>query len=348
MNDESLAKEIQKDIYKIINEMKKTKSNSLYYNLATCLYFINEIIILKDLDIKYPKEFEFEWFKKNINKEKLAFKNKMVNAANINYDLDLKVANMSNYLFDRYLINEEYMHLRRFPFERSLELAIDFFKQFDNEIYNFFMDLISSPRFVLIDDGGNLEGWSLKRNYLVDYYTVIVPQYFISDFTTIIHETMHSYNQLITKNSTFDEHDKVTINALYEAPSFFIEHVGLDYLNNKYYDEKINKLRKIFDIELVHLIKEFKDALLCGSEDFETYLHKLTYVYGGVLSYHFYNNYLKNKDKTIKELKQFMIDYKTYDRDYMLNNYGLRLDRITNPQVLTKHMDKHLVRLNHE
>ena len=89
------------------------------------------------------------------------------------------------------------MHLRRFPFERSLELAIDFFKQFDDEIYNFFMDLISSPRFVLIDDGGNLEGWSLKRNYLVDSYTVLVPQYFISDFTTIIHETMHSYNQFL-------------------------------------------------------------------------------------------------------------------------------------------------------
>ena len=346
--EEELQKEIQNDIYKIVNELKRTTSDSLYYDLTSKLYFLNEIIVLKDLEINYPKEFEFEWFKKSNKNKKDAFEKAIFNTAQENYTLDLRIAKMSNVLFDRYLIKEGIVPFKYVPFDRSLELAIDFYKRFDEEIYNFLIDTINSPRFVLVDNVENLEGWSLKNNYLVDSYTVVSPYNLISDFLTIIHEIMHSFNNKLTKNNSINENEKVFCNALYEAPSFFIEKVGLDYLSNFYDKKEINKLRMISDTETCFLLRDFKEMLLSGFSDYGQYLDKLTYVYGNVLSYHFYDNYLKDKDKTIKDLKQFMVDYKTYDRKYLLNNYGLKQDNITNPQKLTKHMDKHLVRLNHE
>lgn len=343
---ENLESVVQQDIYKIVDELKRCNSINIYYDLVAKLYYLNELIVLKDLNVTYPKEYWYEYFKKDTNIKKSDFEKSVFYSAQNNYDFNLKFAKMSDKLINRYVMNGDYVSLRYVPFNKSLEIADSFLKSFDKDIYEFFKKLINSPRFVLIDNVSNYEGWSLRNNYLVDSYTIIVPYYFISDFISIIHETMHSYNFELIKNSSIKEHDRLTINGLYEVPSFFIEHVGLDYLKDINYNvDEINKLDSVFDMELIYLLEEFKELLLNGYSEYGDYLYKETYSYGRILSYHFYDQYLKDKEGTIKRLKKFMVDYKNYDRNYLLNNYGLNKSNITNPQMLTKHIDKHLVRL---
>ena len=310
---------VQQDIYKIVDELKRCKSLNIYYDLVAKLYYLNELICLKDLNIKYPDEYWYEYFKRNTDIKKTGFEKSVFSAAQKNYDYNLKLAKMSEKLFNRYVMNGNYVSLRYVPFEKSMELATNFFKSFDDDIYKYFIKMSNSPRFVIIDNVDNYEGWALRNNYLVDSFTIIVPSLYISDFLTIIHETMHSYNFNLIKNCSIKEHDKLTINSLYEVPSFFIEHVGLDYLKNiKYNIDEIDKLDSIFDMELIYLLDEFRELLLSGISEYSDYLYKETYSYGRVLSYHFYDNYLKNPKETIKEIKSFMVDYKTYDRKYFL------------------------------
>jgi len=337
---------VQQDIYKIIDELKRCTSTNIYYDLVAKLYYLNELISLKQLHIKYPNEYWFEYFKKDTDPKKLDFEKSVFYDAINNYKFNYKLAKMSDKLMERYVNDSDYVTLRYVPFDMSLNLANKFFSTFDEDVYAHFLEVVNSPRFVLVNKVDNYEGWALRNNYLVDSYTVIVPYCFITDYLSIVHEIMHSYNFKLIKNCSIKEQDKMTLNALYEIPSFFIEHVALDYLNTINYNvDEIVKLKSLFDKELIYMLANYKQILLDEYVEFGDYLYKETYSYGRVLSYHFYNNYLKDADKTIKELKQFMFDYKTFDRDYMLSHYGLNKSSIINPQKLTKYMDKHLMRL---
>ena len=337
---------VQQDLYKITDELKRCTSTNIYYDLVAKLYYLNELITLKRLNIKYPVEYWFEYYKKDTEDKIIDFEKSIICDAQKYYDYNYKLAKMSDKLEDRYVKDSDYLTLRYVPFEKSIDLANNFFASFDDDIYEHFKDVVNSPRFVLMDKVDNYEGWALRNNYLVDSYTVVIPYYYITDYLTILHEIMHSYNYKLIKNSSIREQDRMTINTLYESPSFFIEHVGLDYLKLINYNvDEINKLDAMFDKELIYLLKKYKETLLSDNPDYGSYLYEETYSYGRILSYHFYDNYLKDPKKTIDNLKRFMFDYKSYDRDYLLSNYGLHKSSITNPQKLTKYMDKHLMRL---
>ena len=344
MND--LERVVQHDINKIISELKRCTSMNIYSDLVAKLYYLNELIVLKKLNIEYPKEYWFEYFKNDTNNKKTDFYKEVNYNININYDYNLKLAKMSDKLSNRYVDEGNSISLRYTPFKKSFELVSSFLKTFDNDIYKYYLELINSPRFVLLDQVDNYEGWALRNNYLVDSYTIIIPNFFITDYLAILHETMHSYNFKLIKNCSIKEQDNITINGLFEAPSFFIEHVALDYLDKIGYDKKeIYKLRGLFDKELIFLLETYKNMLLDGFDEYSDYLYNETYSFGRVLSYHFYDNYLKDPNGTLNNLKKFMVDYKTYDKYYLLNNYGLNSNDIINSQKLTRHMDKHLMRL---
>ena len=341
-----LEKEVQRDIDKIMSELKRCTSANIYYDLVAKLYYLNELIVLKKLNINYPKEYWFEYFKKDSEPKKTDFERFVYHNAQKYYDYNLKMAKMSEKLKNRYVMERNHIALRYVPFVQSLEMAKEFFKSFDEEIYDFFINMINSPRFVLLDPVDDYEGWALRNNYLIDTYTIIIPNYFISDYLSIVHETIHSFNFKQIKNSSIKEHDRLTTNALYEAPSFFTERVALNYLEKRGFNkDETQKIKSILDRELIYLLDEYKEILLGDLFEYEDYLFKETYAYGRLLSYHFYDNYVNDSNKTIKDIKRFMYDYKIYDRDYMLNNYGLNSKDIIKVQKLTKYMDKNLMRL---
>lgn len=344
-----LERVVQSDICKVVDELKRCTSRELYYDLVAKLYYLFELVELKELKIDIPKEANYEYSKRDNEPRKLDFEKSYFSDAANNYSYNLKLAKISDKLMSRYIYDGKYITLRYVPFETSLGLAEKFLKHFDENIYNHFMNLINSPRFVLIKDAGNYEGWQLRNNYLVDSYTIIIPSFYITDFVSIIHETMHSYNFEMIKNCLIKEQDNITKNALYEAPSFFIEHVGLDYLKMINYNiDEIEKLKSMFDKELIIQLGTYKQLLENEYVEFSEYLYYETYCYGRILSYHFYDNFLKDSKKTLENIKKFMYDYKNYDRDYLLNNYGLNKSSIINPQKLTKYMDKHLMRVDYE
>lgn len=343
---EQLEKIIQRDVYKIINELKRVKNYNIYYGLADCLYHLNEIIVLKDLNINYPKEFEYEWLIKNKNIDNNKYQREIKKIVSDDMDFNFKLTKMYDYLIDRYCLAPGVVSFNYVPFEKSLDLAKEFYKDFDNDIYNYFLEILDSPRFILVDHYEDLEGWAISSNYLIDSYLVVSPYNNIADFSTIIHEMMHCYNHKLLKNCSFKEMDRVLLNGMREVPSFFIEHVGIDFLKKKNINlDDIKNIKSVNDSELIYTLKSFEDLLLSVEIDVNDYFYNLTYTYGRVIAYHFYNNYLKDNKKTLDELKKFMLDYKTYDKKYLLNNYGLNFNDVTNYQKLTRFIDKNLVRL---
>lgn len=337
---------IQQDIYKIVDELKRCNNINIYNELTSALYGLNELIEYKNLDINFPKEIDYEYIKKNKDPRVTGLERLFFSSVDKNYNYNYKLAKMNNKLSNRYVMYREYNELKYYPFEKSLVFAADFFNEFDKDLYNVFLEIVNSPRFVLLENIECYDGWVLRNNRLIESYLVLVPNYNIIDFISLLHETMHLYNYKILRGSSLTEFNRVIVNSLYESPSFFIEHLGLDYLNTKNFNQdETKKLDIVFDLETIYLLQEYERLLCEGITDYDEYQFVESYCYGRVLSYHFYDNYLKNPKKTIEELKKFMYDYKMYDRDYLLDNYGLNSSSITNPQRLIKYMDRHLMRL---
>ena len=343
---EELKQTIKSDINNIINEMKRCKNKKLYYDLLLKLHYLKELINCTGLEFVFPKEYYYEINKNNIDCIRKKYDIVMEDRINYYLDFNKKITKMSNTLNNRYVEMGGEFNLKYIPFNESFKLANDFLKEFDIDIYNHFINLVNSPRFIELDYINESDGFVLRNNYLVDSYTVIYKGYYLADFLSIIHECMHSYNFSLIKNASSNEQDLITYNSLFEVPSFFIEHVGLDYLEKRnIYKGEVAKLRIIFDLELLYFLKEFKKIIDDNICDINEYLNNECYSYGMILSYHFYDNYLKDKNKTMTDLKKFMVDFKNYEKDYMLNNYGLNIIDIINSQKLTKHMDKHLMKV---
>lgn len=342
---EKLEQTIQKDIHMIIDELKKCKSPKNYYDLTEKLYYLEQLVQTIDLNIDFPQEFDYELSKKDVDSVTKAYDIDVIQRINEYLSYNKKFTKMYNIINERY-VNLEDVTLKYIPFNVSIEYANRFLSEFDPEIYKHFMELISSPRFILSSTNMEYDGYVLMNNYLVDSYTIICVSNILSDFISIIHETMHSYNFSLIKNASFNEHNLINYNSLIEVPAYFIELVGMDFLErNQIFTDEVKKLRMLYDSELIEFLFKFKQLIDEGSADIDEFLRCERYAYGTVLAYHFYNNYLKDKEETIKNLKQFMVDYKNYEKGYMLNNYGLNPNDIINSQKITKHIDKHLMRV---
>ena len=100
---EELEKIVQQDFYKIVNELKRCNGIEIYYDLVCKLNYLEELIFLKGLNINYPREYEYEFYKKNLKNKQESYNKKINEFATKYFDYDKKVAKMANYLNKRYV-----------------------------------------------------------------------------------------------------------------------------------------------------------------------------------------------------------------------------------------------------
>ena len=336
-------KMLQRDIYNIVNEIKKCKNDYQFLRLINSYHNLVNIIEDTNANINYPKESEFELNKVSCDK--------ISNDCTKMYidQLD-KMEKINNGLLKIYkhIVNRYDLPGRDLIFEVGLDmeevksLVADFFKQYDEDIYNKYLKMLSSPRIIKKEINDNAVGFCNNPNHVVDSYIIMSPFENIVDVQTLAHEFIHVYFNNDLKYYSLKDYKNYFVNNNYEVYSIFIELLVLDYLREiRMPKNDIDNALKIHNYELIGVLKEYNDITV---ENFSIndYRKAELYSYGYVLAYHFYDQYLKDKEKAKYNIKEFMKNLTKHDKVYLLNHYGLNQNDVINPQKLTKHIDKSL------
>ena len=336
-----LKKDFELYIDTLIKEFKKRKSNKLYYELIDTYNIISEIINITNLDIEFPKELEYELNKKDVIGYNV--KSYMEFIENVEYLYDFNLAFSKLYKSINGYSNKPLIEYKqRIELSDSVELAHEFFKSYDECIYNYFDDkLLNNKTFVITNklNSPTLFGSTFNCNYIIPPYSFIRPSLTVKDYMTIVHETIHNY--LFNRLRYIDKKYKkqMFINNLDEVYPKFIELVAMKFLiDNNILVDDINQYFKQNNYSSTVFLKGFNNNLI--HYDLNNYQSNEAYSYGAVLAYHFYDNYLIDEELTKRNILNFLLEEQYYDKLYLLDNYGLDISSIINPKILNKYMDK--------
>lgn len=334
-----VEKNVQRDLYAMVNELKKTNSLSRGYQMVKSLEMLQELIDDNNLNINYPKEYEFEMNKFDIDKFDINYLNLYYQ---LNYkpmlEYNKKLCKMSSYIKRTISIPKVVYMKDRLNIKQTYQIANDFLNYFDKNMYDYFNYLTNKQRVFL----GNVdcEGMATHANHVIEPYIILTPNETIDDSLTMAHELVHAY--LLNKQRYFCEAEDLLymINNYYEVYSIFIELVFQEYLID----------HKIFQHDVIECAKKEIGDLCCYLDSFKdsAYLdHDVeSYCYGHILAYHFYNQYKINPKEAKNNIYNFMLDAKDHEKMYMLNHYGLTMENIVNAKKLKRYINKHLERLN--
>ena len=127
-------------------------------------------------------------------------------------------------------------------------------------------------------------------------------------------------------------------NNFLEVYSIFSELLLYDYLKEiNYQNYDLQNYYKYFVSCLCRNLQDYKDSNYKNA-------NSQRYSYGYILAYHFYDQYKKDKNKTKENILYFMLESKSHNIDYMLNNYGLSKEKMFNPQRIEQHTIKKLTK----
>jgi hypothetical protein len=266
-----------------------------------------------------------------------------------------RIGNLGVYLDNIYGYGYTKKYKNRMSIDEGMRLCYDFLTYYDKDISRFFKSMLDKGNIFL---GGNLGGSS---NLVFDGCTYSFksqdePFILANTFENVYfpnimaHELIHSYIDYSSDDNTFEKNCREATNNLYEVYSRFIELVFAHYLEEKHFNQNdIDTLHLTYDNTLIDTlcnynsyIKFFDGEMIISNDffysDFDTCE---VYSYGGVLAYHYFEQYLNNPERAKDNITNFSLDYRNYDRKHLLNNYGLQEDNLGKSRVLVKHMKNH-------
>lgn len=233
-----------------------------------------------------------------------------------------------------------------YSFNKALDIVQLFFRQYDKDIYEYFLFLRKNNfiyRTNLSDDSSH--GITLGLSVSEDSFVAI--NRFTCDINllaTIAHEVIHSYIFHIAHNLSYDEVCRMKINSLSEVYSYFIELALADYLQDIWGENRDIKIIKNAHFNcLVCSLKNFKASfdrfnLVLPDYNTSSYVFDETLAYGLLLSYHYFDSYLEDREKTKDNILNLVVDSKDYDKRFLLNNYGISEINLPDPWVIRKHL----------
>lgn len=333
---ENLKASLEKDIYKIVQELKKCTNKTRYFKLVTACDDLSTLAFLKDININVPDELEYELNKKDLEAIDESYTKLLFDNINHMYSYNRKICKMLNKFDIKSFYQRSYNN--KISFNENLALAKDFFENYDETLYRYFNKLINSSNFFTINQINENCGMTYRSNEIVKPYVYVSPLNNIVDYLTIIHETIHAYlfenQRYLSPNEQFNDE----VNNFQEVYSSFIELLGIKYLNDiRYNKEDINNLKDNNEYSLIEKLLDFEDNLY-DEFSYELYTTSEAYAYASILSYHFYNQYRQNKELAKQNILDFMLESKNHNKLYMLDNYGLNKNDIINSQKLKKYM----------
>lgn len=258
------------------------------------------------------------------------------------YSTNSSICNLTSLLPSSY--RRQPLFRRMFSFKRALDITEQFFLSYDKDIYDYFL-FLRNNKFIYRTSLNDERSYGLTLSFSFSNTSFIVIDKYTSDINllmTIAHEVIHSYVFHLIPNISYNESLMMKVNGLDEVYSYFIEFAFVDYLGDCFNFPNTLRIVKNSHFNcLLSTLNNFKNVFSsfdCVSYDYNMvdYLSKEAVVYGILLAYHYFDNYLSDPEKTKDDILSLIIDSKDYDRHFLLNHYGISESELGNPKVITK------------
>lgn len=344
-----LENRVQYMLYKISSEISKTKSEKRLYTLyddAAQLYTLADSM---ELNITLPPKISD--FIDNGIEEILSdsFRRLYIKGADKSIcateDVDDMICTLGPMLYDKYNTDYIYGKSHIFKVDEAFKLAESFFAFYDKDMHKHFKKMV---------DGGFAYVTSSPEACHSEYvetlaitstaycqnssFVLIGGKRNINFVVSIIHEIIHSYIDSYNYGMTCEERLREEFNGLYEVITYFSAHAFKNYLEEINFDKKTITFLESSICNI--LVESFIGFCYADDTEFSNYINMLSFAYGNLLSFHYFEKYLEDSSKVQDDILSLTLDAKEYDRKYLLNNYGLKVDEILDEKVLTKRLEK--------
>ena len=233
-----------------------------------------------------------------------------------------------------------------FSFNSALDIVEDFFFSYDTDIYNYFL-FLRRNKYIYRTNLGTENSYGITLPLSVSDFAFVAIDKFTNDINllmTIAHEVIHSYIFHLLYNMSYDEEVRRSMNCLDEVYSYFIEFAFADYLEDHHCDKRGLKIIRDNHFNcLISYLGNFKDnfdkfGIVSYDYDILRYMRSETLAYGILLAYHYFNNYLSDRERTKDDILSLSLDSKSYDRHFLLNNYGVKESDLGNPLLIKRNI----------
>lgn len=346
---EEMIKDYLREANKRFKNIKSKKLQTIYYDDIDILL---SIVQNNELDIDVESIFKYTDLLIDIDDIDDKYNDYFLHNYNECKEVNNKIGDLGVYFDNKY--GEGYY--KKFKTSMNLDESVlmcrKFFDFYDKDLADYFKHIVDRGNVFVGGYSGdmNTSGCTfslLSQNepfILVNNYENI----FLAD--VMIHEVIHSYIEHAFNDKSFEKMCTKLSNGLDEVYSRFGELVFCLYLEETRFNQSdIDTLGLTYDNTLIEMLFTYNyllkkcnsDMILNNFDLYNEYVQNEVYSYGGVLAYHYFDEYLKNPDKCKDNITKFSIETKDHDRKYMLNNYGLKEENLGKSRVLTKHMKNH-------
>ena len=153
---------------------------------------------------------------------------------------------------------------------------------------------------------------------------------------------VHFYVDYLLRFATDKEKTNMYYNNIFELYPKFIELVILDYLKMIGFNNRdLNIYKKDFDDSILEGIQGFDYFINEDMKDVnnQRLFHNIeNYLYSEILAIYYHIEYLDNKEETKNNLYNLLIDNKYYNKDYIINNYGISFNELNHKRILNKYL----------
>lgn len=319
---EDLQNAIQKHLNTLLREFKKCKSKKKYIELLNIYNTIQDIASNIDVDINNSSDFDYELNKYKVDKYDRIYEIMFLNNFDMMYEYNLEFSNMYKYLNCGTISNIEYKV--DVYIEDTIKMVQEFFRQFNEDIYNYFNSQILDNGLLVISDKIE-DGRTYLSNYILPPYSIINPKVCVKDYVVIIHETIHSYIRNRLRYINFEQLNTMLVNNLEEVFPIYTEICAIKYAKDHKMLNEISIYEKAMYSSLHTYLEKYYYNLL--NTEITDYVKNERYAYGYLLAYQYYHK--DNGDVQSKVLK-LSLESPYHNKKYMLNNYGINQFELLN------------------
>lgn len=335
---EEIKKTIFKDIYNLINNIKKCSSTSQYTKFITEL---NTLFNMCDeLGISdYPKLEDYSYKSIKLKNMGLDFYYNIL--INYQYHLDFS-NNYKNIDENKYLYNNEIIK-DCFDTDNYFYIIEDFLYEYDPDLLKIYYDTITSGRMLWVKPCRK-EGEELytPAYTTISYgsfkpYIIIKRENNVTDLINIVHELGHAKEYINAASISKKVLNQKEFNCLSEVYSYFLQNLFIKYLEKiHFYLNDIDTAKLGYNYTFYHWIKKLNEVLNDKNIN-PTIVEYLNYTYGIGISYHFIDRYIIDPEKTKKDIDEFVIFNGQYNFISILDKYNLK-DEIIDSKILKKYI----------
>ena len=350
-----IEKKLQSLLFNISEIITQTRSPKRLYDLYTEIQHIISMAEKMNYNITIPPLL-FSVVDINSNRNDV-LSDKLYDGASkllfndMTLETDAVIQGMGAVLEEKYNIYYQKGRSVNFTVNEAFNFAERFFEYLDKDMFKHFKYMVDNERIQILniqrieDDNrhGELHGFSVSLPSQRQSFVVVSGKHNIDFVSTIIHEIMHSYISNFEYDYSFEERFQKYYNCMWEVMPYFTEHLFQQYLKDINYDKKAIELLETSKCNsLIGWLYSFNNVdREYEYYEFPTFASIKATAYGKLLAFHYFDEYLKNPEKTIDNVLNLTLDSKDYEADYLLNNYGLTEEQITDFSKIEKRLSKH-------